>query len=558
MSFIKELKRRNVFRVGAAYVVVAWLIAQVSDLVLANFGAPDWVIKTVLYLLAAGLPVAVILAWAFELTPEGIKLDKVVDTGKTGRHARGIINRSDSAEQELFADGLTEEIINSLARTPDLDVASSVSSFTHKGSSEDVRTIAEALGVGHILEGSIQRSGDILRVRVRLIRASDGFDVWSDTYDRPFSDVIAIQEDIAIQIARALETAMDPVALAAMVSSGTHSVPAYEAYLNGLALRTRAYQNMDPALMIESARQFAIAAEADSQFTLAHYYGAEYWRIQALRNDPLSVVDDLSFDEMRRRFNDAISKAIEFENDSAVKAWYVAMQARFNLDYQRALRQLNEYLKLRPGDEDAFAEKLHIMRILKMYDEGVRLALQYVEGDVKPNRATYQFIQSMFYSSDPTITAEFTKVILNQIPDDVFLVYQAHKALLWAMDTEPARSLVPKILSGNFPVRTKALAQLRQACAEGRIADARLHHSQVIENTENLAAIWLAHKIIGNDDAAADVLREYDAQDRLEELGGILHYGELDPTILPNLMMRLAGQGIENGKVFEIPFRCSR
>jgi TolB-like protein len=381
MSFIKELKRRNVFRVGAAYVVVAWLIAQVSDLVLANFGAPDWVIKTVLYLLAAGLPVAVILAWAFELTPEGIKLDKVVDTGKTGRHARGrkldfviigalvlalsyfvwesrlsgvgvssidrsiavlpIINRSDSAEQELFADGLTEEIINSLARTPDLDVASSVSSFTHKGSSEDVRTIAEALGVGHILEGSIQRSGDILRVRVRLIRASDGFDVWSDTYDRPFSDVIAIQEDIAIQIARALETAMDPVALAAMVSSGTHSVPAYEAYLNGLALRTRAYQNMDPALMIESARQFAIAAEADSQFTLAHYYGAEYWRIQALRNDPLSVVDDLSFDEMRRRFNDAISKAIEFENDSAVKAWYVAMQARFNLDYQRALRQLN-------------------------------------------------------------------------------------------------------------------------------------------------------------------------------------------------------------------------
>ena len=328
MSFIKELKRRNVFRVGVAYLVVAWLIAQVSDLVLENFGAPDWVIKTVLYLLAAGLPVAVILAWAFELTPEGIKRDSEAQRSDSGRASSGrkldfviigalvvavsyflwerqqpvsptvaidrsiavlpFVVRSGDPEEELFADGLTEEILNALARTPDLQVAASTNSFAFKDSGDDIKTIAESLRVSHILEGSVRRGGETLRITARLIRASDGFELWSAPYNRQFADVIAIQEDIAIQIANALETAMDPEALAAMVSAGTHSVPAYEAYLKGIAIRTRSRISGDTSLIIDAETEFGRAVTIDPEFANAQYQRAqvlapaddECWRVR--------------------------------------------------------------------------------------------------------------------------------------------------------------------------------------------------------------------------------------------------------------------------------------
>ena len=129
------------------------------------------------------------------------------------------VNMSSDQAQEWFSDGLTEEILNALARTPDLLVAARTSSFKYKNSDEDVPTIAAALGVAHILEGSVRSSRDRLRVTAQLIRASDGFHLWSQTYDRQPEDVIRIQEDIAVEIAKALETAMDPEALARMVSS---------------------------------------------------------------------------------------------------------------------------------------------------------------------------------------------------------------------------------------------------------------------------------------------------------------------------------------------------
>jgi TolB-like protein len=283
MSFFEELKRRNVVRVGVAYVVIGWVTAQIAEFAFENFGAPDWVLKTIVVILLLGLPIALFFAWAFEMTPDGVKREKDVDrsesiTSMTGRKLDRLIiaalvlavayflwdrqtgveqlesiappaaaetaeveqppvagtdprsiavlpfvNMSSDQEQEWFSDGLTEEILNSLARTPDLLVAARTSSFKFKGSPEDIPTIAASLGVAHILEGSVRSSGDQLRVTAQLIRASDGFHLWSQTYDRNPEEVIAIQEEIAIEIAIALETAMDPEALAHMVSSGTSS-----------------------------------------------------------------------------------------------------------------------------------------------------------------------------------------------------------------------------------------------------------------------------------------------------------------------------------------------
>jgi len=254
-NIFSELKRRNVIRVALAYIVTAWLLLQLTDVVLNNIEAPAWLFQSIMLLLAIGFPIAVLFAWAYEMTPEGLKKEKEIDrsqsiTPATGRKLDFIIigmlvlalgyflwerqsyvsppnevasvdsgsaikrsiavlpfiNMSSDQEQEWFADGLTEEILNALARMPDLLVAARTSSFNFKGSTTPIQEIATTLGVAHVLEGSVRRGGDRLRVTAQLIRANDGFHLWSETYDRNPNDVIAIQEDVAIAIANALET----------------------------------------------------------------------------------------------------------------------------------------------------------------------------------------------------------------------------------------------------------------------------------------------------------------------------------------------------------------
>lgn len=598
MSFVRELKRRNVFRVGIAYLVVAWLILQLSDVLISLLELPDWIGRTAVFVLIVGFPVVVVLAWAFELTPDGVKRDSDVNRGDTvgatpGRKLDFVIIgalvialgyfvwerqqlvspvvpvdrsiavlpfvvRSADVEQELFADGLTEEILNSLARTPDLRVASSTSSFVFKDSGEDIRTIADSLGVSHILEGSVRRSGETLRITARLIRASDGFELWSQPYNRQFADVIAIQEDIAIQIANALETAMDPEALAAMVSAGTHSVPAYEAYLKGIAILTRSFMSGDTSLMMDAETEFGRAVTFDPEFALAQYRRARFWRMQLASGSPFSVVKDLSPDEMEQRYFEAINQAIEHEKDIAVKTLYSVSKAVDELDYRKALRQLEEYLRLRPADDDALGIRFRLMGTLSMHDEGVKLAVKYAQGDTKGRNATAAAIIKLNYAGNPDLIVENVNKILAEDPDDRFAVYQAHKAYLWAMDIDSARVALPKILASKFPEANKALAQLRQACAENRKNDALRFQAEVLENTDRLIPIWAAYQTIGDDDAAIKLLQEYDEQRRFYKLSAILYYGELDLTNLPNLSARLSGQGIEDRQVFDIPFRCDR
>ena len=338
MSLFAELKRRNVVRVGIAYAIVAWVLAQIAEFAFENFGAPEWVLKTVVVLLLLGLPLALFFAWAFEVTPEGVKREKDIDrsqsiTQTTGRKldfliigalvlalvyfvwerqagndefdssrqanvesvevssANGpairsiavlpFINMSSDQEQEWFSDGLTEEILNALARTPDLLVAARTSSFKFKGSGEDVPTIASALGVAHVLEGSVRRDRDRLRVTAQLIRASDGFHLWSQNYDRKPEDVIALQEEVAIEIAIALQTAMDPDALASMVSSGTSSVPAYNSYLQGLAYGISTLSTGDAYVFLSARDAFERAVELDPEFASAYWELAKFWDLRS-------------------------------------------------------------------------------------------------------------------------------------------------------------------------------------------------------------------------------------------------------------------------------------
>ncbi len=261
MSFFDELKRRNVFRVGIAYVVVGWLAAQVLQMVFETFGAPDWVMKAVLVLLAVGLVFAIFLAWAYEMTSKGLKREYEVDRTKfiepqAGRKLNVLIfsamalaiayftydkfiashspdsvlgeaaswsasepgqkfqtiavlpfvNMSSDPEQEYFSDGISEEILNVLAKVKGLRVAGRTSSFAFKGRNEDLRQIGGALGVEHILEGSVRKSGEQIRVTAQLIHVVDGFHMWSETYDRQFVDIFAIQDEISAAILQQLKT----------------------------------------------------------------------------------------------------------------------------------------------------------------------------------------------------------------------------------------------------------------------------------------------------------------------------------------------------------------
>jgi adenylate cyclase len=258
-----ELKRRNVVRVAAAYAVVAWLLMQAADILLGNFGAPGWVFQSFVALLALGFPLALFLAWAYELTPDGIRRSEDVAPEAPVRTAGGqridwviigglalvlaimalerlwpVEREADVArapvpvdtaipasarvaaetsiavlafedlsperDQEYFAEGMSEEILNLLARVPGLRVAGRTSSFQFKGRQADLREIGELLGVQALLEGSVRKAGDRLRITVQLINATDGFHLWSETYDRELTDIFAIQDDISQRIVMAL------------------------------------------------------------------------------------------------------------------------------------------------------------------------------------------------------------------------------------------------------------------------------------------------------------------------------------------------------------------
>jgi len=380
-------------------------LAQVAEFAFENFGAPEWVLKTFVVVLLLGMPLALFFAWAFELTPEGLKREVEVDrtssiTPQTGRKldrliiaglviavvyfawnsqrepvpaeapaaetavvadigpdARSIavlpfVNMSSDEEQEWFADGLTEELLNSLARMPDLLVAARTSSFGYKGSTDSIPNIAKALGVAHVLEGSVRRGNDRLRITAQLIRAADGFHLWSETYDRSPDDVIAIQEDLAIEIARALETAMDPEALEEMVSAGTASVPAYEAYLKGLALITRANATGDANAGDESLEKFEEATRIDPKFSSAYAQQSIFWRTELGVNNIGTGDTGLQFSEIMSRYKQAISQAIANERDLVRVALYKANEAVVDLRIRDADALLNGYLVERPNDAD--------------------------------------------------------------------------------------------------------------------------------------------------------------------------------------------------------------
>ena len=348
MSFLNELKRRNVFKVGVAYAVAAWLLLQMVDLVLENINAPDWMMQVFMLGLAVGFPIAIIVAWAFELTPDGVKLEKNVDRSQSiSRHTghqlnRGIImilsiaivflltdrfrdeifgdpderdvksenttittgdvedvdsiksiavlpfrDMSAAQDQAYFGEGIAEELLNALVKVDGLDVASRTSSFSLIDENLDIPAIAARLGVDHILEGSIRTSGQQVRVTAQLIEVKKDVHLWSETYDGSLDDIFKIQDEITSKITAALKLQLGTENLVPSAELLTSNAEAYQMYLRGRQL----WRQRSTASLNEAIRLFNNAVELDPGFHRA-------WSNMALAYMNLPAYDG-SYDESK-------------------------------------------------------------------------------------------------------------------------------------------------------------------------------------------------------------------------------------------------------------------
>ena len=593
-GFIEELRHRNVFRVGFAYVIAGWVIAQVADLAAGAFNAPEWILQAIIILLLIGLPIALFLAWAYELTPEGMKKAEEVplDAPKDPRSGRvlnvviivalavavawlgwdklqsqdgiTVVDKSiavlpfddfsPEGDHTWFAEGITEEILNSLARTADLQVASRTSSFAYRDSMLEIPEIAKNLGVAHILEGSVRRAGERLRVTVQLIRAADDKHLWSRNFDGSNDDSIDIQEEIAIEIAKALQTAMDPDELAKMMSAGTRSVEAWEIYLRGLALDQQVGDTMDVGRISDVIALFDRAVEIDPTFADAHLMLADLWETQVNPTSAMFVPSGLPLADRRAHFKAALVAAIENARTEATRLEAEMRSADFDLRFMDQIALAGKMVELEPEKRDGWSWLNYLYMAVGEFEMSRDAGLKAWAAPEEPGSGNGPIIQSMHRVSMPDALMMVDEVL--SAPNPTWSeVYQSHRALLAAGENERAAVLVERYLDLSNDTDGIALMKLRQACAEGRVSDA----DKLVEAVDTDSnSRWLYLKTLGRDDEAYALLAPLDTPDSLHLLASYLTYLAFEPRNYPLMWKTLTDQGINRPPARPLAYRCDR
>src|SRR5437763_4208681 len=391
-NFLAELKRRNVYKVAVAYLVVSWLLIQAASILFPTFDAPTWVMKVLVALIALGFPAAVILSWAFAITPEGIKLESEIEpsksmTRRTGRkivavtialavvaaglfvyqvvRSRSIstpqntasaarteavtvsdksiavlpfIDLSQARDQEYFCDGISEEILDSLAKVEGLRVVARTSSFSFKGKNADVNEIAQKLNVQNVLEGSLRREGHRVRITAQLVNARDGFHLWSETYERELQGVFAVQDEITHSIVDALKIKL----AVAPPAHARQNTEAYDLYLQGLYLSNKS----DEENLRKSLNLFQRALDKDPTLSRAWVGIAKawFWLADAYVK-PLEAYQDVE---------SAATKALELnEKDADAHAYLSAAKRVLHWDWKTAERELQRAVEIDPNSATA-------------------------------------------------------------------------------------------------------------------------------------------------------------------------------------------------------------
>ncbi len=503
MSLFNELKRRNVFKVGIAYIVVAWLVAQVLQLIFESFGTPAWVMKTVLVLLATGIPFALFFAWAFEMTPEGIKRESDVDrtqsitpqTGKklntviftlmalaiayfsydkfvlsSGRDAALVeaatqtaseqvatqeapahtdksiavlpfVNMSDDASNEYFSDGLSEELLNLLAKIPELRVAARTSSFSLKGKEMQIAEVGEILKVAHVLEGSVRKSGSRLRITAQLIKADDGYHLWSETFDREMDDIFVIQDEIALKVVEALK-----VTLFGEAPSVGETNP--EAY--ALVLQARHFLYQRSADSLERAEALYKQAIEEVPDYAAAWTGLAAVYTEQSGNGLRPIIEGYQL------AIEAAEHAIAIDPDYAPGHAARGNIALLRNDPKTAAVQLKKALQLDPANTDIIASAATLVELLGTPDKAIALLQFVIERDPVNADAHAGLGRSLRVSSrwDEAIEAYQTSLALS--PARLGSHQGMGESLL--MNGEPEKALEIYALEPDEEWRTKGMA----------------------------------------------------------------------------------------------------
>jgi TolB-like protein/tetratricopeptide (TPR) repeat protein len=404
-SFFAELKRRNVYKVAVAYAVVAWLLIQAASILFPTFEAPPWVMKVFVAVIVLGFPIALVFSWAFEITPEGIKLESEIDPNKsikrrTGRKIVGITiavavlaaglfvfqllrprltstglpsttanalpeksvavlafdNMSDDKGSEYFSDGISEELLTVLQKIPGLRVAARTSAFSFKGKNATAQEIGQKLGVAHLVEGSVRKAGDVVRIAARLTNTASGDETWSENYTRNLKDVFAVQTELAQTIVEQLRGqltggAANPTTKAeiqnevrAAAKGGTQNVEAHESYLQGrFFLHRHSEKETDQARVA-----FEHAAQLDPQFALAwaglaqaHVWDSNYGTEGGQKG----------FNAHLAAAREAVERALSIEPDLPEALYPRAMiETNFDYNWKGAAETLRKSLARAPQD----------------------------------------------------------------------------------------------------------------------------------------------------------------------------------------------------------------
>ena len=418
-NFFAELRRRNVYKVAVAYAIVSWVVVQVATQVFPFLEIPNWVVRLVIVLVAIGFPIALVIAWAFELTPQGIKRTEEADASAPHRRTKSYAwiyvvgigalvsaalfmlgryalrekdsppdvmpaksiavlpfeNLSDDKGAAYFADGIQDEILTKLASIADLKVISRTSTAKYKSKPEDLRTVAQQLGVATVLEGSVQKAADKVRVNVQLIDARADSHLWAKSYDRDIKDVFAVESEVAQEIADSLKAKLSPAEASTMASAPTQDMVAYDLFLKGDFEYRLASTSLRPEAYDQAAAWYEQAIGRDPNFAIAiaHLVVCKlnrHWFVENLTAAQLATIKDMA------------ERAVTLASHAADAHVALGLYHYFGFrHYQEALAEFARALELQPNNASAVEYSGYVHRRLGDWKESVAQLTKALELD---------------------------------------------------------------------------------------------------------------------------------------------------------------------------------
>ncbi|MGD8385107.1 MAG: tetratricopeptide repeat protein [Lysobacterales bacterium] len=494
-GLFNELKRRNVFRVGVAYIIVSWVILQFVDIIKDILTFPTWFPQMVLVLLGIGFPIALIISWAFEMTPQGLVKTAEVDkdrsiTPKTGRKINKLIigglslavifllvdrfyivgerpggiipeaeagqtsiavlpfvNMSGDTKQEFFSDGMTEEILNVLAKNHALRVAGRTSSFAYKGKNEDLRTIGKELGVDYLIEGSVRKDADTVRITAQLVQAKDGFHVWSETYDRKLTDIFVVQDEISRAIADALQVSFGGQASTPNKANQTDNMAAYDLYLKA----REAHKGRHIPEALDLARK---VTDMEPDF-------APGWAVyaQALALAPNWIYEDEPMQSAAAfaRAYIAAQKALILDPNSVEALGALANVYRTRLQWHEAGEAYEKALSIDADNPVILEDYVEFLQAVGKVRAALPLAQKLVALEPRVPIYLHAMLNAYWAIGDFSAALPFAKKQADLGPDLFFMVGEYAQILWLTGQKQQAREVFAK--AENVPANYRALTE---------------------------------------------------------------------------------------------------